>query len=241
VIINGAGLSSCGVIDPHSGVVVSAAPNVPGWEGTALTDHVRAQIKLPAVADNDANCALVGEAWKGAAAFVHPTDVTLMFTLGTGLGGAMMVGDKLITGRHSVTGHFGLAKIWEPIQGHYVSTEWLTSGTGLSNIFGLIVNDSSKTNGEAVMELAKAGGANATKALNIWLNYFAQLIENYYWMLDPASIIIGGGVIHSHPVWWPGLQSRLALRKVPTTLLQAKLGNDAGMIGAAKLFFDRVG
>jgi glucokinase len=240
VNVAGLGVSSCGVIDPQTGRVVSSAPSIPGWEGTALGEALSNKYAMPVVADNDANCALVGEVWHGGHLF-GANDTIVMFTLGTGLGGAIMVGDRLITGKHHITGHFGIAPLWAPHLGHNVPTEFLVSGSGLANIYKHFVPDvDPSTNGEVVMSLATAGGSNASKAMNLWLDHLAQLITSYYWILDPHALVIGGGVVHSHQTWWPGLVNRLELAKVTTPLIRATQGNDAGIYGAAKLFFDRV-
>ena len=240
--VAGIGISSCGVIEPVTGNVVAAAPAIPGWEGVALGEIFRRKYALPVSVDNDANCALVGESWKGGNE-ISRHGIVLMLTLGTGLGGAMMVDGRLISGHHHLTGHFGMARVWDRVADKLVPVEWLVSGSGLRNIYlqhrnagGTAIED-----GEAVMKLAAAGDRLANEALELWLDHLALQLHNFYWAIDPALVLIGGGVIHSKAIWWSRLIAKLNALNVSIPLLPATLGNDAGIFGAAKLMWDKYG
>ena len=235
------GISSCGVIEPITGTVVTAAPAIPGWQGVALGEIFREKYALPVSVDNDANCALIGEHWKNASE-VSRQGIVLMLTLGTGLGGAMMVDGRLIRGHHHLTGHFGLARVWDRVAHKLVPVEWLVSGSGLRNIYvqhtnagGIAIED-----GEAVMKLAEGGDKLADEALELWLDQLALQLHNFYWAIDPDLVLIGGGVIHAKAMWWPRLNAKLAALGVRIPLVPAALGNDAGVFGAAKLVWDQL-
>lgn len=237
----GIGISSCGVIEPVTGKVVAAAPAIPGWEGVALGEIFRKKYALPVSVDNDANCALVGENWQGGSQ-VSTHGIVLMLTLGTGLGGAMMVDQRLISGHHHLTGHFGMARVWDRVANKLVPVEWLVSGSGLRNIYvqhtnadGIAIAD-----GEAVMKLAGAGDKLADEALELWLDHLALQLHNFYWAIDPDLVLIGGGVIHSKAIWWQRLTAKLAALDVHIPLAPAALGNDAGVFGTAKLVWDKL-
>lgn len=235
----GLGLSSAGVIEPVTGRVVNAADQIPGWKGTPLGEIFAAKFGMPTYADNDANCALVGEAWLGQHALDANADV-VMLTLGTGLGGAVMLNGQLISGRHHVTGHFGLCQMWDAYSATKVSVEHLVSGTGLGNVYQQRHADKPKTTGEAVIALVNANDALALAALDAWLDHLVLQLHNFYWMLDPDLIIIGGGVTDSHALWWPQMLAKLDAEKVKSPVVRAHLGNDAGIMGAAKMVFDQV-
>ena len=234
----GLGLSSAGVIEPVTGRVVNAADQIPGWKGTPLGEIFAAKLAVPTFADNDANCALVGEAWLGQHQLQADANV-VMLTLGTGLGGAVMQGGRLISGKHHLTGHFGLCQLWDPYSATRVSVEHLVSGTGLGNVYQQRHPDKPKTSGETVIELVKQGDNVAIAALDSWLDHFALQLHNLYWMLDPDLIIIGGGVTVSQALWWPQLLAKLQDNNVMSPMALARLGNDAGIIGAAKMVFDQ--
>jgi glucokinase len=239
----GIGLSSAGVIAPTSGLVVSSAPQIPGWAGTPLGAYFRERYQLPVVADNDANCALVGEIWCGRHSLsANPSAV--MLTLGTGLGGAVLTNGRLLTGRHHLTGHFGIARMWDRHSQTEVKVEHLVSGTGLGNVYQQIVAASEQVGhaigGAAVMELFVKGDVNASLALERWCEHLVLQVFNLHWMIDPDVIIIGGGMVDSRKHWWPMFMAGLAARGVQAPVAVATMGNDAGVYGAARLVFDRL-
>ena len=163
----GLGLSSAGVIAPDTGLVVNAADQIPGWKGTPLGEVFTAKFGVPTFADNDANCALVGEAWLGQHA-LSPTANVVMLTLGTGLGGAVMLNGRLISGANHVTGHFGLCQMWDAFSGVKVNVEYLVSGTGLGNVYQQRHPQHPKTSGEGVIALVRANDQLAIAALDAW-------------------------------------------------------------------------
>lgn len=234
--IAGVGISAAGVIDPVSGVVVDATDAIPGWRGMALTEAFRNAFAAEAFADNDVKCALRGEAWCGAAKS-HATGTVVMLTLGTGLGGALMHNGALLTGQHHLAGHIGRMRMWDTPSPNTVAVESRVSGTGLANIFRRMAHDTQDETitGETVMIAAAAGDKKSRQALELWLDHLALQLTNLYWLLDPAAIVIGGGVIDSRETWWPLLQERLRAGLTKLCVLPAALGNDAGVIGAASL------
>lgn len=246
--IVGVGISSAGVIEPTTGLVLSSAPQIPGWEGTNLKQAIGAHCALPVIADNDANCALVGEVWHGQHGLGDEASA-VMLTLGTGLGGALMQNGKLITGAHHLTGHYGIARMWDRYSDAYVKAEQLVSGTGLGNIYRQLVPSAAEATGASVIAGVQAGvragephAREAREALRRWCEHLALQLFNIFWQIDPDRIILGGGMIDSREVWWPHLLAALdALdtrgQRVP--LAVASLGNDAGAWGAARLVYDQ--
>ncbi len=235
----GLGISSAGVIEPNTGAVVGSADAIPGWQGTILGEHFERRFGWPVVADNDANCALLGEIWRGGHALSASCNA-VMITLGTGLGGAMVIEGKLVTGRHHLTGHFGIAKMWDPDSGHLVKVEHLVSGTGLGNIYAQLLGVVGPIAGADVIQKHLAARADplATRALTRWCEHLALELHNLYWMIDPEIILVGGGMIDARAHWWPQLEIELARMGVTIPVGPAALGNDAGVFGAAKRVFD---
>ena len=234
----GIGISSAGVIAPDTGLVVSSAPNIPGWVGMPLGAHFTHRYAMLVVADNDANCALVGEVWRGNHA-INAGQSAVMLTLGTGLGGAMLVAGQLVTGAHHLTGHVGIARMWDPYSQQQVKIEHLVSGTGLGNVYRQIAPGTNPVGGAEVIERFAAGEGEAQLALERWSEHLALQVHNLHWMIDPDRIIIGGGMVDSRHHWWPLLEANLAAFGVTVPLVAATLGNDAGVYGAARLVFDR--
>ncbi len=237
--VSGIGLSSAGVIEPTSGLVLSSAPQIPGWAGTPLGTYFGERYQVSVVADNDANCALVGEIWCGHYT-LSENPSAVMLTLGTGLGGAVLTNGRLLTGRHHLTGHFGIARMWDRHSQTEVKVEHLVSGTGLGNVYRQIVTAQDQVSGAAVMELFANGDANATLAVERWCEHLVLQVFNLHWMIDPDVIIIGGGMVDSREHWWPMFEAGIAARGVQVPVAAATLGNDAGVCGAARLVFDRL-
>jgi glucokinase len=236
----GIGFSSAGVIAPDTGLVVAAADQIPGWAGQSLGQYFEHRYHVPVVADNDANCALVGEVWRGQ----HPLSANpsvIMLTLGTGLGGAMMVDGRLMAGSNHLTGHFGIARIWDRYRHCEVKTEQLVSGTGLGNIYAHIVAAGRTYDGGEVVQRVHAQETSAITALNRWCDELALLLHNLHWAINCERIIIGGGMIDSRALWWQPVVDRLVNYGVEVPLAAATLGNDAGVYGAAKHVFVKVG
>ena len=239
-LICGLGISSAGVIEPATGTVVGSADAILGWQGTAMGAHFKCRFGWPVVADNDANCALLGEIWRGGHALSAKCNA-VMITLGTGLGGAMMIEGKLVTGRHHLTGHFGIAKMWDADSGSLVKVEHLVSGTGLGNIYAQITGIKGSISGADVMQKhVVAADPQATRALTRWCEHLALQLHNLYWMIDPDLILVGGGMIDARANWWGQLDVELAKMGVQIPLAPAALGNDAGVFGAAKRVFDKL-
>ncbi|MFH7042280.1 ROK family protein [Paucibacter sp. JuS9] len=219
------GLSAAGVIDASTARVIDATAVMPGWAGTDLRATLGQAFGLPVQALNDVHAALVGEQWLGALADA-PQASALMLTLGTGLGGALTLGHGLWSGHRQLAGHAGRMEVLH--KGQRVSLDRLISGSGLARLMrehGGVAED-----GRATLAALDAGDARAQAALDEWISLLALQIDNLFWLLDPARIVIGGGMLDARTAWWPQLQSAL---RVPVQPEAAKLGNEAGLLGAA--------
>lgn len=124
--VTGIGIGTAGRVDVHAGRIVYATDNLPGWQGTELKAILEQAYGRPVFVDNDANTALVGEAWLGAGKGIP--DIT-MLTLGTGVGGANMVGTELFRGLAG-TAENGDIPFSYPGAGHATAA----SGAAWSNI-----------------------------------------------------------------------------------------------------------
>ena len=231
----GIGISAAGVIDPARAVVLDATDAIQGWKGQHLGAALQARFGLPVWADNDVNCALLGELWRNPT-LAGVSGTVAMLTLGTGLGGALAHQGRLLQGRHHLAGHFGRALVAGP-EGRLVPVESMVSGSGLLALYqqrrGL-----DATHGAAVMALAHAGDAAAVAAVDDWLGHLAVQLHNLHWSIDPDVVLLGGGVIDSRAQWWNELERRIDALGVALNLAPAALGNQAGLAGAAKLVWN---
>ena len=244
IAMHAIGISAAGAIDAKRGVVVSATDAIPQWAGTNVRAFFTQGLELECAVDNDARCALIGELWRGTQIENTDNAPVVMLTLGTGLGGAMLMNSQVLAGAHLLAGHLGRTIVWDNNAQKYCPLEHLVSGSGLLNIYAQLPNAEQYpvADGQALISAVEHGEAAAktlaTQALTLWVEHLARAIVNLSWLLDPRQIIIGGGVIQAKHLWWDQLLAAVEKSDLPTNrmvLSPAALGNDAGMIGAAKL------
>ncbi|MBE9044614.1 ROK family protein [Pleurocapsales cyanobacterium LEGE 10410] len=212
--------------------------NLPGWDDVPAADWLEAQTGLPTILENDANCAAIGEAWLGAAK--EFTDFILL-TLGTGVGGAIFLNSQLFTGRFGAAGELGLITLnpdgFPCRSGNQGSFEQYAS-------IGSIRRNMGKEPAE-IGHLARSGDR---QALEFWQDYGRLLgagLASLIYVLTPEAVIIGGGISASSKFFLPSTHEEIKKRVVLPSrtnlqLLTAELGNQAGMLGAAKLVWNEM-
>jgi predicted NBD/HSP70 family sugar kinase len=210
-----------GVVHPSTNAI-RWAPNLPSIEGVAFTSLVRSRLKIPVVFDNDANLALLGELYFGAARKVRSA---VMFTVGTGVGAGVAIDGKLLRGRTGFAGEFGYV-LAGPELGSF---EQSVAGPGLIKQAGRL-----GVRGSQPRELLDEMATPTLKELR------GQVEEAYLTVLsaavcayEPELIVLGGGAAASSEAWLERLQSALA-RRVPMAppIVGSALGDLAGTFGA---------
>ncbi|WP_422661930.1 ROK family protein [Pannus brasiliensis] len=216
-----------------SGRVAKVAINLAGWKDVPLADWLESRTGLPTVLANDANLAGLGEAWLGAGKRFHDS---ILLTLGTGVGGAIILDGKLFVGRIGTAAELGLITLNfdGPMcnSGNQGSLEQYASIGAIRRMTGKEPHE--------LGELAKHGNQ---EALDFWKDYGRLLgagIASLLYILTPEAVIIGGGVSASAEFFFPSLLAELDRRVLPSSregleVLTAQLGNRAGMVGAARL------
>jgi glucokinase len=220
------------------GRIAKIAINLAGWRDVPLADWLEAKTGKPTIVGNDANCAGLGESWLGAGRCFQNF---IMLTLGTGVGGAIFLNGKLFIGHQGAGGELGLIsfKPEGPMcnSGNRGSLEQYTSITAIR-----------RRTGKEPCELGALAAAGDGKALTFWHEYGKDLgigLTSLIYVLTPEAIVIGGGVSASFRFFLPELKAEIEQRVMPTSrvglqILQAELGNAAGMLGAAKLAWQQL-
>lgn len=233
--VRAAGIASAGRIDARSGEVVFATDNLPGWQGMRLVEWTRGKFGLSAAADNDANAALLGEAWLGSGG--GAADL-VMLTLGTGVGGANMIGGRIVRGARWYGGEWGhsvLVPGGRPCNcGRRGCAEQYVSGTALARDAAGETGRPYAGGGEVLRDAAR-GDEAALRLIGRFAGWLAILIANLAIGLDPQAVIVGGGLADSRNIWWPQLLDRLRAEGADIEVRPASLGNLAGCYGAARL------
>lgn len=248
----GIGVGSPGNIDPASGAVLYS-PNFL-WADVPLGERLRKQFSLPVFVANDARCATLGEYTFGTG---KGTQNFVLLTLGTGIGGGIVSGGQLLIGNRAGAGEIGHHQI-HPNGGFICGCgktgcfEAQASGTGLiRHAFAvapsfprstLLDRERDKLGSKMIRRAAQAGDAHALAA---WKNYASDLaigLANIIAFVNPEVIALGGGVSSAGDFMLDSVRARVdelttMVPKGTTQLAIAKLGNDAGQVGAATMAF----
>ncbi|MBW4531879.1 MAG: ROK family protein [Aphanothece saxicola GSE-SYN-MK-01-06B] len=222
-----------------AGRVARISINLPLWRDVPLAAWLEAELGRRVILGNDANGALLGEAWLGAARGV---DNVLLLTLGTGVGGAVLLGGQLFTGHAGAAAEPGLIGVDpdgpECRSGNRGSLEQFCSIGGLARLSPLDPR-----------ELCRRADAGDSEALAVWQAYGRLLgvgLSSLLYVLTPELVLIGGGLSaashHFLPAVWREVEQRvLDVSREGLVIRRCELGNGAGRLGAVRLALDRLG
>lgn len=230
--ISAISIATAGQIDTHKGEVIQASKTIRGWRNINLKTLTEEHIQKPCFIDNDANLALWGEYHFGAAK--NKSNV-VMLTLGTGLGGGIILGDKLHHGHGYLAANWGQNLIYNTTKNDYTPLEDIISGTGLQNLAHVF--SCPHKEGRKIISAALNGEKEAQKALTVFCEYLARLIYNIELAINPEAIIIGGGMSENFNDWRIFLDKELKKYETGASILPAQLKGDAGLLGAAALAY----
>jgi glucokinase len=232
------GVGTPGPVDA-AGRVARLAINLDGWKDIPIAGWLQSKTGLPTILGNDANCAGLGEAWLGAG---RKCQNLIMLTLGTGVGGAIILDGKLYTGPQGTAGELGLITIKPsgPIcnSGNRGSLEQYISAQAVRRETGL--------EPEVWGQRAAAGDQAAIEFWQKYGRYLGVGLTSLIYVLTPELIILGGGISASSAYFLPTAQQEIDERvlfpsRQGTKIVTAELGNRAGMLGAAKLAWQMLG
>lgn len=246
----GIGMGAPGPVEMRRGIIYEAI-NL-GWsENTPLKDLIEMETGLPAVIDNDANCAALGEMWKGAG---NGAKDLVCVTLGTGVGGGVITNGEIVHGIRGAGGEIGHITV-VPKGGYSCNCgktgclETVASATGVvrfareklkSSTEDSVLRDLKVIGSKQVFDAARTGDSLALKIVDQLAYYLGLSLANLGNAVNPEKIVIGGGVSKAGKTLLEPVMNyfkRFAFPKVrtSTTIDIATLENDAGVIGAAWL------
>jgi glucokinase len=235
--IKGIGIGMPGPTDV-AGRVAVVAINLSGWKNVPLAGLLEQATGLPVILANDANCAGLGETWLGAG---QGYQNAILLTLGTGVGGAIILNGHLFTGPYGSAGELGLITI-------NFDGPACNSGNQGSLEQYVSIQAIRRETGKEPLELAKLAESGDPKAIAYWQNYGQLLgagLASLIYIFTPEVIILGGGISAGINLFLPSTQAEIEKRvlagsRIGLKIVPAKLGNQAGMVGAAKLAWDKV-
>ncbi|HVI89569.1 MAG TPA: ROK family protein [Dongiaceae bacterium] len=242
--IEAIGIGVPGVPDPATGRLRGRCPALPSLMEGSLSDILAERYGVPAKVRNDAVGATYGEMRHGAG---RPFKRFAVFTLGTGIGGAMVIDGKVIDGPDGLSPQFGCMSmdpartdIANPVPG---MLENLASASAVVRRYRALDPDAETPDAKTVCDRAKAGETIAVQVIDETAKWLGQAIGIMSNMLNIEAAIIGGGLSLAGPFLIDQIAHYtygfvLPLPGRPPKILQAETGNDAGMIGASVLALD---
>lgn len=239
----GLGLGLPGPVDNQRGII-HFFPNIPGWQEVNLKAVLEKKLRLPVFLDNDANLMALAEYKLGRA---KGTNHAICLTLGTGVGGGIIINGKLFRGAHNATGEIGHIPINE--NGPVCNCGGIAClETYIGN--NRILKDAKRLfkRNVSLEELSGLAKKKNQKALKIWAQVAKRLgvaLTGIVNLLNPDCIVIGGGVSNAGRILFDKVRQEISERAMPVQarhvkILKAKLGDNAGLIGAAILVKETV-
>jgi glucokinase len=255
----GVGVACPGPLDPDTGVVLGP-PNLPGWDNVPLRDIMQYNFNLPVFINNDANLAGLAEFHFGAG---RGTSDLVYLTIGTGIGGGIIVGGRLLMGAHGLAGEPGHATV-EPDGprcncGNVGCLESLSSGPSIARQAAEWIRQGYKSvlsqelqkggrelTAEMVGKAALDGDEVALRAVARAAHYLGIGVLNLIHIFDPQMVVLGGGVsklgeLLFNPVRLWVRDHALTPVQRQTPIVPAGLGDRVGLLGAVAWAFERSG
>ncbi len=254
IMLAGVGVGVPGFVDFARGYIHELV-NVPGWEGVPLAALLEEQLRVPVRVDNDVNVMALGECTYGAGR-AHQHAVFL--TLGTGIGGGLLINGQLYRGAYSMGGEIGHMTINlydEPcplgrgVLEQYAGNRRIVEraqryleGGEQSLLATRCDGDWTRLDPLMIEQAAEAGDALSIRVYDEVADCLAAALSSITYLLQPEAFIIGGGVGQSGPILYDPLNRHLQTRLNPhfakrVVVKKAALGNDAGVLGGAALVF----
>ena len=230
----GIAVSGTGQINGMIGKVIGGNPIIPNWIGTNLVKILEEKYNLPAVLENDVNCVALGEKWIGAG---KDLSNFICLTIGTGIGGGIILNNQLFRGENFVAGEFGHTLIKKGEFEQFAST---------TALIRLVKEKTGKIlNGKEIFDLEKKEIVEYQEVISEWIENLTDGLSSIIYCFNPANIILGGGVIGQGEALINRIKNSLFKKiglqfKEKLNIIQAKLGNNAGMIGASYLLLEKI-
>jgi glucokinase len=248
------GIGSPGISDRENGILLYS--NNIKFNHVPMRQEMQKTIPLPVYLENDANCAALAEGLVGAARDVEDS---ITVTLGTGIGGGIILGNRIFTGFNGMAGEIGHIVIGQGGErctcGRDGCWEAYASATALirqtrraaledpaSAIHRLVRGNLDHINAKTAFDAMREGDATGIKVVNQYLHYLAEGVANMINIFQPAKVVIGGGISKEGEILLQPLReivrdiTYFGRGDVPQArIVCAETGNDAGIIGAAIL------
>lgn len=235
--IDGVCISTAGIVDCENGIILYAnSNNIKGYTGINIKKFVQETFNIKCEVENDVNCVGLGEHWIGGG--IGSKNMVCL-TIGTGIGGAIVLDGKVLTGCSGSAGEVGYMKIMGE------NFEDVASTTALIKA---ICKDKkiqeSTLEGREIIKMYEEGDTICIKNVELLAQNLAKGIANICYTINPDVVVLGGGIMARHDIFIPKIKKYLANELMEivyknTSIQFAKLQNDAGMVGALRNFLNK--
>ena len=237
--IKGICISTAGVVNPEKGEIAYAGPTIPKYTGTKIKEELEKEFSIPCEVENDVNCAGLGEYWKGAG---KGSKSMVCLTIGTGIGGSVILDGKLLNGIGYTAGEIG----YMDVNGSYIqniaSSRYLVEKVQKEKVEREGITDT--ITGVDIFELAKRGDEICIAGIDEIISNLAVGVRNIIYLLNPEVIVIGGGITAQKEYLEEKIRKEVndgmisdMFRK--TRIELAQQGNQAGLLGALYNFLNK--
>ncbi len=231
--LDGVAIATAGVVDTQAGKIIHAGPTIPNYRGTDFKHLVAKHVGLPCVVENDVNAMAVAEC-----ALLDNVGSAFCITIGTGLGGAVIINGKLWRGHHFSAGEIGCIPVSDDSRDNK-RLEEVASTTALLRHYGRLSGQ--RVNGKAFFKQLQQGDELAKAAFEQTMSALARGLCAPLCLFAPEVLIIGGGIAKQGSIISDAVKRHLQKQLtseyfLPERICTAQLGNRAGMLGALRLF-----
>lgn len=250
--LEGIGVSATGQIDSDVGIVDGVGNNIKNWKGAKIKEELENLYHLPVEVVNDGNCVALGEKWIGNGKG-HKNVIAV--TIGTGVGGGIIVNNQILLGNQGFAGEIGHFSIdYNGVNcacGNRGCYERYASMTALINMVKEVLplsNYSELTekdiNGKLIFDLCREEEPTILRVVEDWIEYVVDGLVSLIHIFNPDSILIGGGVSIQQELFIDKVNNKISDRvmgnfKKSLTVERAALGNQAGLVGAVYYFIQK--
>ncbi len=237
--VSAIGVGTAGRVDARTGNIAYANEIMPGWSGQPLGDALRSRTNLPVAVMNDVQAHALGEARWGAGTGAR---TCLVIAVGTGLGGVIIAHGQLVRGYHGFAGELGA--VASPLNlsrfGESDSLESVAAGSGIEARY--MAAGGEELSGAEIAKRAADGEPLARQIIEQAGYALGLSLADFATLLDPELAIVSGSVTKAGIVWRNALERAYSQRVAPVLsglpIVNAELGSDAPLIGAAELAYD---
>lgn len=227
--IDGICISTAGMVDCEKGEIIHSSSLIPNYTGTKIKSVIEEKFNIQCEVENDVNCAALAEHFAGGA---KGSNISLCLTIGTGIGGAIIVNNEVYHGAFGSGGEVGymnmMGSTFQDLGASSVLVKKVAKMKGISE---------KDINGKYIFDKAKKGDIDCVKAIDELIEVLGQGIANICYIINPEVVVLGGGIMAQKEYLYDKIRSSMDKNLIPfignkTRLEFAVNKNRAGMLGS---------